>query len=232
MWHTQALRHFKRLEARDNCCVIPEELRRPAALRWLFLSTRTDSSWFHIRRHCFETPLSSFPSLGKFSFSQSGLPHAAGQRFPSCGLQGQTTSSVYPWGPVKWRAAQRQRSSAAWDVQRGGCSPVTVLQPEPGRPQPAACPGPWLSTALPSHPATRCQTHLPACDSPCSCNGPRNNLGAPPLCRHAVYLQFTKSWHFGWMFIRKQARVLLPLRARKIRLSKAWARVSSLLKTE
>lgn len=58
------------------CCVIPEELQRPAALRWLFLSTKTDSSWFHIRRHCFETPLSSFPSLGKFSFSQSRLPRS------------------------------------------------------------------------------------------------------------------------------------------------------------
>lgn len=213
------------------CCVIPEELRRPAALRWLFLSTKTDSSWFHIRRHCFETPLSSFPSLGKFSFSQSRLPHGR-PAVPKLWPARSNYELCASLGPHEVADAQRQRSSAAWAVQRGGCSPVTVLQPEPGRPQPAACPSPWLSTALPSHPAARCQTHLPACDSPCSCNGPWNNLGAPPLCRHAVYLQFTKSWDFGRMFIRKQAWVLLLLQARKIRLSKAWARVSSLLKTE
>lgn len=80
------------------------------------------------------------------------------------------TLFVHLWGPAEWRVAELRQSSAAGGqlrlVRRGGWS-SSLLQPErgPGR-GPAIWHDPWLSTALPSHPAARCQTQLPACDSP------------------------------------------------------------------
>lgn len=52
--------------------------------------------------------------------------------------------------------------------------------------------------------------HLPTRD------GPQNNPGTPPRCRHVVLL--VQSWDFVQVFIRKQARVLQQLWARKLRL--------------
>lgn len=139
-------------------------------------------------------PAFPLPLFSKFSFSRHSPSHLQASGSQAAVREVITTRSMHPWGPAEWRVAQLRQSSAAGGQLRlarwGGWSSSPRCSRRASRDGgPAIRPDPWLSTALPSHPAAWCQTHSPACDSPRSWAAFRIIWElTPPRCRHVVYL--------------------------------------------
>jgi len=115
-------------------------------------------------------PLPLFSKIQLLS-SQASMPQVSISQAVLCTVT--TTCSVHGWAPAEWHFAPLWQSSAAsgqpCPVRWGGCGLSLRWGWRAGWAGGPATPhDPWLSTALPSHPAAWCQTHLPACDSPCS----------------------------------------------------------------